>query len=388
MTHETEEQGSLKSNRRKLILVGVAGVLIVVASVFAVQALSGDDGKTPSADVGLPGVEDDVASNPDEDGSTMDPAELATLTPTPLDEATAPGRIAYRLDGGIWVADEDGSNPVYVAESAEGPFALSPDGQTLAYADELIGHLFVVVEVETPEDRDAGLVDLGAALMECPSWAPDSSWFAFTADTPAGGEVSTALRNGNGVAAIGAGRGPSVSIDAKRIAYIDAVDPGAAGPIQSYTVDTGSLKSISGPPVIEVAWLGGFILYSSTGADGVGPSLATVSPLGVNHKELVGAPMASRPVLYTRLCVSPDGAHVSYAHSGDDGYSRTFVIEAESPTPFDLSIRRDSYPLCWTSDSSRLFFVEGNAFQGEDTDLMSVQPDGLGRRIVVEGAGL
>jgi len=387
VTDVTEDQAAVAASRRKLILVAVVGVLVVIASVFALQALGGADDVDSTADVGLPAVEDDATSAED-DAPVVDPSDSATPTSTPLEEAAAPGRIAYRLDGGIWVADEDGTDSVRVAESPEGPFALSPDGETLAYVDVAIGHLFVVVDVVTSEDRDAGLVDVGPAFTERPSWAPDSSWFVFTADTPEGGVVSTALRNGDSVASIGAGRGPAVSGDAKRVAYIDAIDPGAAGPIQIYAVATGALRAARGSMAIEVAWIEESILYASSGADGNTPSLSTVSVMGVNLKELVGAPQMSRPVAYTRLCVSPDGARISYAHTGDDGYSRLFVIETEDPVPFDLSIRRDVYPLCWTADSARVLFVEGNAFQGEDTDLMSVQPDGIGRRAVIEGAGL
>ncbi len=371
--------------RGHIIAVAFATVVIVGLVFGGLFLLGQESGEREGADVGLPSG-DETTSNPEDvPDEPVDITEPTTLTPAPGADQRPAGRIAYRFGGAIWVADEDGSNSVRVIDSSDGPYALSPDGETLAISDSGLGRLLVVAQVTTTEDRDAGLVDVGPAAPEQPSWAPDSSWFAYTANTEAGAAVHTARRNGDGDARIDAGHGPSVSPDGKRIAYIDATETGGEGLISVHTVDTGLVREVSGPEAIEVDWVGGFILYSTPGDDGASPALATVSPLGVNHKLLVGPPSASRPVLYTRLCVSVDHKYIAYAHTGDDGYSRVFVIEVDEPEPVGLYVRRDNYPMCWTADSARLFFIEGNPFQGETMDLMSVQPDGMGRRVVVEG---
>jgi Tol biopolymer transport system component len=97
---------------------------------------------------------------------------------------------------------------------------------------------------------------------------------------------------------------------------------------------------------------------------------------------------AGKTTAIARLCASPDGAYLAYAESGDDGYSRAFVYDVAKRTSVALSVRRDTYPVCWTHDGSRVLFVEGNAFQGEATALMSARPDGMGRAVLVAGAGL
>ncbi len=92
--------------------------------------------------------------------------------------------------------------------------------------------------------------------------------------------------------------------------------------------------------------------------------------------------------MYTSMMVSPDGRRLLYAAHGDDGYSRTFVLGLDGSEPVPFTVRWDTYPQTWSADSHRVFFIEGNAFQGEPTKLMSARTDGFGRTEVVPGAGL
>ena len=73
---------------------------------------------------------------------------------------------------------------------------------------------------------------------------------------------------------------------------------------------------------------------------------------------------------------------------GDDGYSRFSVMPAKGGTPVKLWLRRDNYFLQWSADSSWLYLIEGNAFQGESTSLYRVGRTGQGRRLLVQGASL
>jgi Tol biopolymer transport system component len=93
-------------------------------------------------------------------------------------------------------------------------------------------------------------------------------------------------------------------------------------------------------------------------------------------------------VAFAGLTLSPDGKWLVYAETGDDGYSRLFAVPAAGGAPVTLSPRYDGYALSWSADGTELFFVEGNAIQGEATRVSAVHPDGTAHRIVVEGGGL
>ncbi|MDP2400994.1 MAG: hypothetical protein Q8M66_03365, partial [Actinomycetota bacterium] len=108
---------------------------------------------------------------------------------------------------------------------------------------------------------------------------------------------------------------------------------------------------------------------------------------GTSDRRLVGPPATQRPFAYGHLTLSPNAEYLLFAEVGDDGYSRAFVAPVTGGSVRALTVRRDTYPVGWSADGSRIFFIEGNAFQGESTALMSVRPDGTGRRVIVEGAG-
>jgi len=142
---------------------------------------------------------------------------------------------------------------------------------------------------------------------------------------------------------------------------------------------------------------GGTIAYAvtgmryidTTGAEKqVDPEIWVMRVDGSAPRRIVGKPQTERPFGYASLMLSPDGQRLLYAEAGDDGYSRASIVPVAGGTPVLLTVRRDTYPLGWSADGNSVFFVEGNAFQGEPTALMSVRADGMGRRTVVAGAGL
>jgi dipeptidyl aminopeptidase/acylaminoacyl peptidase len=116
-------------------------------------------------------------AGPPEPNSKVD---AGTTTPRPPTSPPSPGRLgslAYGVDGDIYVADWDGSNPVRIADGeywGEGPI-WSPDGRYLAYRH---------TNCDGPEDACRHVVisdPQGNVIAEFPgdgwdiSWSPDST---------------------------------------------------------------------------------------------------------------------------------------------------------------------------------------------------------------------
>jgi Tol biopolymer transport system component len=125
-----------------------------------------------------------------EAGPTEPPSKVdaGTTAPSPQPSPPSPARmgsLAYGVDGDIYVADWDGSNPVRIADGeywGEGPI-WSPDGRYLAFRH---------TNCDGPEDgcRHVVISDpQGNVIAECPgygwdiSWSPDSTrvavWIRF-----------------------------------------------------------------------------------------------------------------------------------------------------------------------------------------------------------------
>ena len=320
---------------------------------------------------GLSATETVPADDSETDGSNDGTADEQQLAPV----------IAYRQGGALYVAAEDGSAPQAVATSERGAFALSPDGKTLAWVDDATGMLHVT--------KVGGAdVEAGKAENVAPSWAADSSWLAYTAPGAAGTAVHRVEADGSGMVMLAAGHTPRVAADSSSIAYITSAAPGAPGGIEVVSAAGQPEGAIVGAMAIEAVPVGDEIVYSVTGGKD-GEEIKASAFDGTDTRTFVGPARLGVPVVYSRLLPSPDGSELKYAASGDDGYSRAYVVELTGePTPLSLSIRRDTYPLRWGSDGERLFIVEGNAFQGEKTTVIGVSGDGLGRTVIVEGGGL
>jgi protease II len=102
---------------------------------------------------------------------------------------------------------------------------------------------------------------------------------------------------------------------------------------------------------------------------------------------LVGPGAAEDHTGFGMLSLSPDETRLAYARTGDDGYSRMSVVKSMGGESYAVSTRRDCYPLGWAADSSAVFYIEGNAWQGESTALMKMNASGSGRTVLVSGAG-
>ena len=332
----------------------------------------GEGGQAPSTsaeDTGAPGAGGGTGGAESEPGGS---------------EASGPTRaakIAYRLVGELWVANEDGTGALRLATSERGAFALSPDGTTLAWVDAAAGALHLT-DVASGSD-----LTVGPAEDLRPAWAPDSAFVAYTAKTPSAPQVHRVGKGGDGDQLVGAGHSPSVSADGASIAYLSGGVAGAAGRV--VVARTGrAATTLDDLTATDVLFGGDGLVYAVAGSEVGSERIMTCSVDGSSARELVGATSLGRPVIFAGLELSPDGSHLVYAATGDDGFSRGFIAWLQDPAPLQLTVRRDTYPMRWSADGAHVYFVEGNSFQGERTSLLRVTAEGLGRAVVVEGAGL
>ena len=325
--------------------------------------------------------EDESEGDPAEDskGSSISSGDGDTDADAVSDFTRAP-KLAYRLDGDLYVAAEDGTGAVRVAESAMGFWSLSPDAKWLAYVDAAAETLHIAMV-------GGGDREIGPAADSRLSWSPDSQTLAYARSDSGRFEVHTVRADGSAGRSIGPGHSPEISRDGKSIAFIGSGVPGQVGNVVLAGID-GSNAGGVGIKASEIVWGGDGLIFTSSSAEPGEERLYTALADGSSARELVGAAKEEKPVMYASLCTSPDGKRLAFAAHGDDGFSRAYVVETLDPSPVALSVRRDTYPQCWSSESDRVFFIEGNAFQGEQTSLMGAMPNGLGRVTIVEGAGL
>jgi hypothetical protein len=293
-------------------------------------------------------------------------------------------KIAYRLEDGLYVSDEDGGNATLKFESARGPYALSPDAATLAVIEA--GSLNLV-DVATGEATVVG----PAASTATPSWLADSSRVVYrrrASGTTEGFQLFYADRKGGQPELLAPGSQAAVSPDASVIVVLVSDEPvlGGAASVQ-VSLDGSPLTpvSVKGGVPISVATNGKRVFVGVEGSEG-GSAVISMAPDGRDAKQVVGPVPNNVPATWGTLLPSPDGGLLAMAAHGDDGYSRTFIVSSSGGTPVAISRRRDSYLHSWSASGDRLFVVEGNAFQGEPTALVSVARNGTGRRVVVDGA--
>jgi len=370
--------------RRWVIIASVAAAVLLIAgaATWALWPESEEDKRDR--------VIDEISKKP----PVVLPTPDVSSTPTSTDATPSPGAtsspgggsgggtsantlapyVAYRRGGKLWVVREDGRQPREVANSAEGPYALSPNGSTLAWVETKDAALYVL-----PLAGGAA-VKVGPAQPVMPAWTPDSSAVVYVAGTASAGEVWQA-------SAAGAG--------AKKLADGDRAATGAGGVVAAIAVEktprvtvirSGSAKSFDGPAGARDVAVGTDVLYFvAEGANG-GCEIWTTSFSGAGARKVASSTGDDKPADCGSLMLSPDGSRLVYAEVGDDGYSRMFAIATSGGTPTLLSPRRDGYPLRWTSDGGSVLFIEGNRLQGEVTGLLRVRSDGAGRILVARDA--
>jgi hypothetical protein len=320
--------------------------------------------------------------------TTVEPTPTASATQT----AEIPGGrapfIAYRKSGAVWVSGEHGSDPRSVLGVASGPFALSPNGLSLAVADSVASSLTVVDLVSGSAAR------IGRAADVRPVWAPNSAWFMYSR-LPLTGDRAQIVRvnaDGTGETVLGRGQAFGVGPDSKTIVLATGIGAGK-GPL--LVIDAaGAQREIGKSLAIDsVAPANHGVYYAVTaGVNSAGnatsPYIGYIRYDGTSRRRFVDGPVSSQAAQLSDLMLSPDGRYLAYEESGDDGYSRIYLAKTAGGKLKLLSPRRDDYLLGWSADGREVIFAEGNTLNDEATKIMAVRVDGTLRRIVAAGGSL
>jgi hypothetical protein len=378
--------------RTAIISAAVVGFLLVAGSATGLVLQMGSEPESTSARSTKPPVvvpQTETTPAPSASASETTPAGAASSAASQaVGSISAPVRaalIAFRRDGALWVSGENGANARSVVLSADGAFSLSPDGLTLAVVDASSGTLSVVTVATGASVR------VGTAAQATPVWAPDSTWLVFRQDTDAGSDLVRVAREGAPARPLGAGSSPSISTDG---AWVFAVltEPVGTRRVVRIPADGGTAvqvpKGSSVTGVSETGVSAASIFFARPGIGTSTPTIGSMSLAGTGVKTLVKAPLSGTDVSFTSLRPSPDGTWLAYQESGDDGFSRLYCIRTAGGDPVKLWLRYDAYVIGWSANGTELLFSEGNTLQGETSRIVAVHPDGAGRRVVAENAGL
>lgn len=413
----------LRADKRLMALVGASMVVVLVLLALLAGQLGVTDGQDsrrrvpvgvldPTATMPLawqPGEDSSAGGDSGSDSPVADPGDAPGADGPSVQPGEDPGEggsapdadpvveraalIAYRVNGVVWVAGEDGTGARSFAEARSGAYALAPDGTILAVVDE--GEL-ALIGVE-----DGSHVVVGPAEPRALVWHPDSSALVFlrAVDGSFGvTEVFSVARTGGEVTRIMRADRPAVALDGTVVALpMSDPDPGLLSPAGELLVAPPGRRprrvATTGPVAVcdirsrrIVYAVSGVACIDASGEVLCEPDIRSVALDGTGDRRVVAPPSSARPFGYGDLIVSPDGKRLLYAEVGDDGYSRTWVGTLGGGAPTPLTIRRDTYPVGWSADGASIFFIEGNEFQGEATSLVTARTDGTRRRVLVEGA--
>jgi dipeptidyl aminopeptidase/acylaminoacyl peptidase len=380
-------ESTSRSSRLKRVVLMASAVLVGGAIVAAgAWLLSLDHRQATGPKSFEPAQETSAPADPSvitSGATTATPSVTPSVTPpepTPSTGSQTAAKVAFRLGGALYVADEDGSDAQRVGRSESGAFSLSPDGSVLAVADEEKG--LILYNVTTGAART--VVD--DASVGVVVWSPDSKWAAFDgqwASTPAVRRVSADGRGATPL--VRPGMGPAISPDNARVAYRRAAAPDEA--IRVLAPKTGRDARVEGTKgATSWAWGPGADLYFTRVSEAAAIELLVVPSGRKSPTRVTEIPAAAPAYTASGLVVSPDGQRALLAATGDDEYSRLWVVELGTGWARQLTTRRDAYPYRWSADGSRVLYFEGNSYQGEPSVLMSVNADGTGRQAIVTGA--
>ena len=387
MTARMPEDRARRLHAALIAVAAVAACVAVAAGVWAATRpttppSTSQPAFTPAEETTAPAQ---AATSSAGEVATSAPGVPATATPgaTPTAPPAVPARatFAFHLGQTLYVTDEAASKTVPVAVP-EDSYRVSPDGSVVAVVRV---KRLVLVTVGSGAVRD-----VGPAIPVTPVWAPDSGSVLFVRETAAGAcQVWRALVDGSPVRFVGAGEGMAISPDGRSIALLP--EPGAStAAILRVSRDgaAGTPVPVGGGTPVAAALSNDRVFVSTLSPAGAS-AIVSARRDGSDSHRLVG-PMsgADKAATYGRLILSPNGKSLAYTTDGDDGYSRVWIVPVSGGSPVQVTSRRDGYPLGWTADGAAILFIEGNAFQGEQTALWRATRDGRGRKMLVSGARL
>lgn len=290
------------------------------------------------------------------------------------------GKVAFRLGASVYVANEDGSEATRVVRSADGPYALSPDGNTIALID---GTSLQLIDTATGDEVAVGEAEEGMA----PDWSADSRSVVYRRHKKGsdGFEIRQVARDGEGARMISDGEKAAFSAKGRVLVVLNPEGPPSGHVLVSQ--DDGPLAPIvvTGGTPTAVGSDGTRVFVGLSNGDR-GSEVVSLKLDGAKQKSVSGPVPGQMPALWSDISVSPDSGLVAVQARGDDGYSRVFIVPSSGGGLVSVTQRRDAGLHAWSATGERLFLIEGNAFQGESTSLVSVKRDGSARRDVVTGA--
>lgn len=314
--------------------------------------------------------------------TTSDTTTQATSTPSPGSSKTGsssslPARvplIAYHVGDHVYVSAEDGSSAHDLGALGPGPLALSPDGRTLALvAGSAKSSRLLLVRV-----ADARVTTVGPATQLQPVWEASSASLVYQAGAH-DASILRVERDGSGKVRVGSGSNPGIS---PRGSYVLA----SARPNGLSVFTRRSRVTIATRSFASALWGGSSVIfYATSDSRETGAVIHSVS-YGGRSDRVVGTVSGGGPSTPELVLPSPDGKKLLVTMSGDDGFSRLFVVTLSSRRVTPLTRRRDGYDPVWTTDSSGVVFVEGNPFQDEPTRLVRVASDGGNKQVLVQSA--
>jgi Tol biopolymer transport system component len=381
--------------RRTWLIAGVLALVVVLVGVgvsFAVLANRAPSGKSAGYTPVEAATVTPVVATPTE---SVTPTASSSVTATGQSAATSSttggtivrsGRIAYRKDSRIYIAEEDGSNPVAVFNSAGGSLSLSPDGKTLAVQQQGANSKSVVL-VDVASGMQAQL----SLAVDLPVWSADSSWVAYTSGSETGGySIRRALRDGSGDEPILSGAAmPQIAPDGNRIAYAKRLMPSSSStePVRVYDRTTRKSTTVpnSGGAMYYAFATGGALYFVTGGTSGsVGVANKALSKGSIITSIGPGANVSPGP-----LKPSPDGSKILFALTGDDGYSRLRIVDVAAKKLISVDTNNiDARPVAWLLNGAGVLDIEGNPQQNEATSLCRRNTNGTGRKVVVQGADI
>ncbi|HSK48392.1 MAG TPA: hypothetical protein VLA05_10390 [Coriobacteriia bacterium] len=377
------------------VLAGALGTALFGAGMWMAFHQSSEDAPSaqktiepaePSEAATMPGIPGEEATST---GSTTESTGPdgggGGETPDGLGGSDAVRRaplIAFRLGASVYVAYEDGSGANRIVKSPDGPYALSPDGKTLALVE---GTELRLIDVASGDETTAGEAEEGFG----PRWSADSSTLVYRRHKSGSSdsyELWTASRSGKGAARLADGEQAGYSPKGDVLVVLDASSGGEQGFV-SVSVAGSALRPVpvTGGTPTAVGTNGDRLFVAMSNGE-QGSALVSLGTDGRGQRAVAGGVSGDMPAIWSAIWPSPDGGLLGLQATGDDGYARAFIVPSAGGASASLSRRRDGKLHGWSATGERVFLVEGNAFQGEPTSLVSMKRDGSARRDVVTGA--